>query len=83
MRCLGNERTKEFLAVEKSGASKEGYPFEEIYLGMVEGDVDDGLMMAGQSVGLIKEVKTAREIIEHMMAEAEGIISEFSRYEMF
>jgi enoyl-[acyl-carrier protein] reductase II len=83
MRCLGNERTKEFLAAERSGASKEGYPFEEIYLGMVEGEVNGGLMMAGQSVGLIKEVKTAREIIEHVMAEAEGIISEFSRYEMF
>ncbi len=81
MRCLGSERAQEFLAAERGGASKEGYPFEEIYLGMVEGEVNGGLMMAGQSVGLVKEVKTAKEIIEQIMAEAEVIIGNFSQYE--
>ena len=81
MRCLGSERAQEFLAAERGGASKEGYPFEEIYLGMVEGEVNGGLMMAGQSVSLIKEVKTAKEIIDQIMAEAEAIIGSFSQYE--
>jgi len=81
MRCLRNEKTEEFLAAERSGASKEGYPFEEIYLGMVEGEVNGGLMMAGQSVGLIKETKTAKEIIDQIMAEAEAIIGSFGQYE--
>ena len=81
MRCLGSERAQEFLAAERGGASKEGYPFEEIYLGMVEGEVNGGLMMAGQSVSLIKEVKTAKEIIDQIMAEAEAIIGNFGQYE--
>jgi enoyl-[acyl-carrier protein] reductase II len=81
MRCLRNEKAEEFLAAERSGASKEGYPFEEIYLGMVEGEVNGGLMMAGQSVGLIKETKTAKEIIDQIMAEAEAIIGSFGQYE--
>jgi enoyl-[acyl-carrier protein] reductase II len=82
MRCLGNERAQQFLAAERSGDPKEGYPFEEIYSGMVEGNVDDGLMMAGQSAGLIKEVKKAREIIDRIMTEAEAIIGNFSQYEI-
>jgi len=82
MRCLGNERAQQFLAAERSGASKDGYPFEEIYSGMVEGNVDNGLMMAGQSVGLIKEIKTAREIIDQIMAEAEAIIDNFGQCEI-
>ena len=82
MRCLGNERAQQFLAVERDGASKEGYPFEEIHAGMVEGDVNGGLMMAGQSVGLIKEIETAKEIIDRIMAEAEAIIGNLSQYEI-
>jgi len=82
MRCLGNERAQQFLAAERSGDPEDGYPFEEIYSGMVEGNVDNGLMMAGQSVGLIKEIKTAKEIIDQIMAEAEAIIGNFSQCEI-
>jgi len=39
-------------------------------------------MMAGQGVGLIKEIKTAKEIVDQMMAEAEATIGNFSQYEI-
>jgi enoyl-[acyl-carrier protein] reductase II len=82
MRCLGNERARQFLAAGGDGAWKDGYPFEEIYAGMVEGDVNGGLMMAGQSVGLIREIGTAKEIINRMMAEAEAVIGNLGQHEI-
>ena len=82
MRCLGNDTAQEFLDRERSGSLKEGYPIGELYSGMVEGDLNDGLMMAGQSVGLIKEVKTAKDIIGQVMAEAEATIGKFGQHEI-
>ena len=39
----------------------------------VEGDVDNGTMMAGQSAALVCERATAAEAIARMMAEAEAL----------
>jgi enoyl-[acyl-carrier protein] reductase II len=38
---------------------------------VVEGDVEHGSLMAGQSVGLIREVLPMRDIIETLVREAE------------
>ena len=38
---------------------------------VVEGDVEHGSLMAGQSVGLIREVLPMREIIGNLVREAE------------
>jgi len=37
----------------------------------VDGDVVKGSLMAGQSVGLVKEIKPLAAIIQEMIAEAE------------
>ena len=38
-----------------------------------EGDVDNGHAACGQSAGLIGEIRTAREVIDGVVAEAEAI----------
>ena len=47
---------------------------------MIEGNVEDGLLMAGQSVGSIREIKTAKEIIAEVMTEAETQIARLRRH---
>lgn len=75
IRCIRNNMTKEYLRLEKEGASMED--LEYLTLGslrkaVVEGDVVNGTVMAGQIAGIIKQEKTCAEIIE-------GIISEGSK----
>ena len=54
-----------------------GQELEEMYLGAlrraVEGDIDNGTLMAGQIMAVVKERKTAADVINEMMAEAEAL----------
>jgi len=78
VRCLENRLTRQFLALEKAGATEEElnlFGRGRTYLGLVEGDVDEGSLLSGQSAGLIKEIKPVKVIIEEIIAEAEAIIS--------
>ncbi len=78
MRCLQNKLTHQFMAMEKTGASKEELDLfgrGRVYLGLIEGDINEGSLLSGQIAGLIKEVKPVRVIIEEMVAEAEAIIN--------
>jgi len=46
--CLENEPAREFLAMERSGVFKEEHlRTGKLYLGVIEGEVNDGLVMAG------------------------------------
>ena len=77
IRCLRNKMTREYLKLEK-----EGRPFEELeYLtlgtlrkAVMEGDVDNGTVMAGQIAGMVKKEQTCKEMIEEMMAQAEALL---------
>jgi len=78
VRCLENRFTREFLALERSGASAEElnhFGTGRMYLGVIEGDVDGGSLMAGQVAGLVKEIKSVKAIIEEIIAEAEEVIA--------
>lgn len=73
VRCLRNRMTRKYLELEKSGA--DFMELEKLTLGslrnaVIDGDVADGTVMAGQIAGLIKEEKSCREIIEHIMHKA-------------
>ena len=50
-----------------------------MYLGLIEGDTEDGSLLAGQIAGLIEEIKPVREIIDETIAEAERIIGNLSK----
>ena len=62
---------------------KEGASFEELeYLtlgalrkAVVEGDVVNGTVMAGQIAGLVKKEQSCREIIREIMAEAKVLLN--------
>ena len=78
VRCLQNKLTCQFLALERAGAFKEELDLfgrGRMYLGLIEGDIDEGWLLSGQIAGLIKEIKPVRAIIEEMVAEAESIIA--------
>ena len=77
IRCLRNKMTREYLKLEK-----EGRPFEELeYLtlgtlrkAVMEGDVDNGTVMAGQIAGMVKKEQTCKEMIEEMMDQTEKLL---------
>ncbi len=77
LRSLQNRLTRQFLALEKAGASKEELDLfgrGRMYQGLIEGNLDEGSLLSGQIAGLIKEIKPIRVIIKEMVAEAEAII---------
>jgi len=77
VRCLENQLTHQFAVLEKSGASKE--ELEEmgrgrLSSGVIQGNIEEGSLMAGQIAGLIKEVKPVKEIIQDIMTEAQQVL---------
>lgn len=72
IRCLRNAMTREYIRLEQSGASME--ELEYITLGslrkaVMEGDVINGTVMAGQIAGLIQEKQTCAQIIREIMID--------------
>lgn len=79
IRVLRNKMTREYLRMEKEGASLE--ELEKMTLGalrkaVVEGDVMTGSVMAGQIAGLVKSENTCKEIIEEIMSGAETLLNQ-------
>lgn len=77
VRQLRNKMTREYLKMEKDGASFE--ELEYLTLGalrkaVVEGDIIDGTVMAGQIAGLIKQEQTCSDIIHEIIKEAEQLL---------
>lgn len=76
IRCIRNNMTKEYLRLEKEGAGFE--ELEHLTLGslrkaVMDGDVKDGTVMAGQISGLIHQSNTCKEILDEIMNEAEAL----------
>ncbi len=73
VRVLRNKLTREFDRLEKAGASIEEIEklgAGKLRLSVVEGDIENGSVMAGQSAGLIRNIKSCKDIIEDMVMEA-------------
>lgn len=74
VRCLKNKFARTVRKLEGDVAAN-GDELEAMYVGSlrraVEGDVDNGTMMAGQSAALVHERATAAEAIARMIEEAE------------
>ncbi len=73
VRAIQNPFTHEYLKAEKGGADLETlqklgagrYP-----LAAVEGDMQNGSILCGQIVGLVKKIQPAAQIVEEVMGEA-------------
>lgn len=77
IRVLRNQMSREYLKMEKAGASFE--ELEHLTLGslrkaVVEGDVVHGSLMAGQSAGLVKKQQACEEILAELMQEANALL---------
>ncbi len=77
VRALENKMTRQFDAMEKAGASKEElekFGAGKTFIGLIQGDVENGSLLAGQIASAIKDIKPVKQIIEDIMAEAEAEI---------
>ncbi len=78
VRSIRNQMTRNYLKLEQEGKS-----FEELELltlgslrnAVVEGDIVNGSVMAGQIAGLISKEQSCKDIIEEIVNEAEVLIS--------
>ncbi|MCI8550292.1 MAG: enoyl-[acyl-carrier-protein] reductase FabK [Lachnospiraceae bacterium] len=78
VRTVRNKVTREYLKLEKEGASFE--ELESLTIGglrkaVIDGDVDRGSVMAGQIAGLIHKEQSCREIIEELMTETTALFA--------
>lgn len=86
VRAIINESTRDFNTLQLGLVAQlerdaitpreAGMKLEEFWIGglrkaAIEGDIESGSIMAGQSVGLIKSVLTIREIIDEFTSDAE------------
>ncbi len=77
VRGLRNKMTREYLKLEAAGASFE--ELEKLTLGglrkaVVEGDTDNGSVLAGQIAGMVSKRQSCREIIDEIMEQAEKLL---------
>ncbi len=77
VRSIRNKMTREYLKMEQEGATFE--ELERLTLGslrnaVIEGDVVNGTIMAGQIAGLVKEEKSCEDIIKDIMTQAKTLM---------
>ncbi|MDZ4272791.1 MAG: 2-nitropropane dioxygenase, partial [Erythrobacter sp.] len=90
VRALKNKGTEEFTAKQRevaalldAGAVDMGeaqLQIEHFWAGalrraVIDGDVENGSVMAGQSVGMVKAEEPAADIIAELMAQCEAALS--------
>ncbi len=78
IRAIKNAMTREYLKLEKEGKSFE--ELEYLTLGslkkaVVDGDVLNGTMMAGQIAGLVEREQTCKEMMEEIILQAEELVN--------
>lgn len=84
VRALRNEMTKQYMALEQSGAGFE--ELEYLTLGglrkaVVEGDTKNGSVMAGQIAGLVKEQLSCKELVNQLVKETDALLKGKGFYE--
>jgi len=78
-RVLHNAAVDKVLEIESRGNTKieDIVPYVSGLVGkemLQEGNMDEGVLSAGQCMGLIRDIPSCRELLDRIMAEAEGII---------
>ena len=79
VRGIRNKFSEEFVALEFSGkATKEELLAKATgtnKLAAVDGDVENGMMQAGQSLTMLKKVEPMKDFIESIMSEARDALA--------
>ena len=95
MRALQNDATRDFQATQRDVIDAFGrgeldltearLKIEHFWAGalrraVVDGDVETGSLMAGQSVGMVREEKPVADIISGLLAEAVDALTAREHY---
>lgn len=76
VRCLKNKFSRSVRSLELDSA-EHGDELEALYVGSlrraVEGDVENGSLMAGQSAALVHERKSVSVLLDELMGQAEAL----------
>ena len=79
VRVLKNKMAREYLALEKRGATLE--ELETVTLGglrraVLEGDVERGSVMMGQVAGMVHEIRPLRQIFEELYNGGKAVLEQ-------
>ena len=82
VRVLKNKMARQYLALEKKGASLED--LERHTLGglrraVFDGDMENGSVMAGQVAGMLHEIRPVREIFEELYRQSRAVLEATNR----
>jgi enoyl-[acyl-carrier protein] reductase II len=84
IRVLKNDFTREFEAAERSGAPAQDLATlnasRSLKMAAFDGDIDQGKVEVGQSVGLIDELLPAAQVVERLIAEFEAAVARLSQF---
>ncbi len=80
-RVLHNKTVDKVLEIESKGDTQieDIVPYVSGLVGkemLEDGDVEKGVLSAGQCMGFIRDIPTCRELLDRIMAEAEQIIND-------
>ena len=79
MRALKNPTSEKVLEIERQGA--DIHQLESLISGRVgrnlleTGDIENGLLIAGQVIGLVHDIPTVKELLDRIIKEAEEVVS--------
>ncbi len=82
VRVLKNRMAREYLALEKRGATLE--ELETVTLGglrraVLEGDMETGSVMCGQVAGMLREIRPVREILWELYNQGTAVLEAAER----
>ncbi|ABW18997.1 enoyl-[acyl-carrier-protein] reductase FabK [Alkaliphilus oremlandii] len=78
VRVLKNKFAKEFIHLEKVGLPPEEIEKlgeGKLKIAVIDGEVDNGSVMAGQIAGMVSKIQPCKEIIEEIIFEADQQLS--------
>lgn len=83
VRVIANKLTREYLELERNGASTE--ELERLGAGKLkaavrDGDTERGSVMSGQIAGMVREVKPVAAIIEEIVSEVPAIVAAVQKF---
>ena len=85
VRCLKNDFTDEFLALERAGAPQaelDKLATGTNRMGAVDGDLKRGAVMVGQSLNVLKDILPCKEVIERLISEAKVTLAKAKDIEL-
>ena len=86
-RQIMNPLADRLMEIERSLTTEEATPIlkeaaaSSLKLAMVDGDIENGAVMVGQVVPMLKEIRSAQEIMDSVLKEAKKIIANIHMFD--